>query len=50
MKQSNVSDNRVARPLSLLEQYLAAPDLDRKDVIGMVVDMLLAGADTVCFN
>jgi len=47
--QENEARNcsKEGRPLSLLEQYLASPDLDRKDVIGMMVDMLLAGADTV---
>lgn len=32
---------------TLLEQYLANPDLDFKDIIGMVCDFLLAGIDTV---
>jgi hypothetical protein len=44
---TNTENKGGTRSLSLLEQYLAVPDLDRKDVIGMVVDMLLAGADTV---
>lgn len=36
---------------TLLEQYLANPDLDFKDIIGMVCDFLLAGIDTVsCVN
>ncbi|XP_065341570.1 cytochrome P450 302a1, mitochondrial [Cloeon dipterum] len=43
-------DNRVGQSLSLLEQFLQSPDLDRKDVIGMVVDMLLAGADTTAYS
>lgn len=32
---------------SLLEMYLTNPNLDKKDVIGMACDMLLAGMDTV---
>lgn len=35
---------------TLLEQYLANPDLDFKDIIGMVCDFLLAGIDTVSFG
>lgn len=33
---------------SLLELYLTSPNLDYKDVVGMAVDLLLAGIDTVC--
>lgn len=33
---------------TLLENYLASPELDFKDVIGVVCDFLLAGIDTVC--
>lgn len=32
---------------TLLENYLASPELDFKDIIGMVCDFLLAGIDTV---
>lgn len=32
---------------SLLELYLSNEKLDVKDVLGMTVDMLLAGIDTV---
>lgn len=32
---------------TLLENYLASPELDFKDIIGMVCDILLAGIDTV---
>lgn len=32
---------------SLLEIYLSNPSLDKKDVVGMACDMLLAGIDTV---
>lgn len=33
---------------TLLENYLASPELDFKDVIGVICDFLLAGIDTVC--
>lgn len=42
MKTKNLSDKQ-----SLLEMYLSNPVLDKKDVIGMACDMLLAGIDTV---
>lgn len=32
---------------SLLELYLTSSNLDYKDVVGMAVDLLLAGIDTV---
>ncbi len=32
---------------SLLDQYLQNPNLDVKDVLGLAVDLLLAGSDTV---
>lgn len=32
---------------SLLEEYLRSDETDFKDVIGMIVDTLLAGIDTV---
>lgn len=32
---------------TLLESYLSSPELDFKDIIGMVCDFLLAGIDTV---
>lgn len=35
---------------SLLELYLSNKELDLKDVLGMTVDMLLAGIDTVWKN
>lgn len=34
-------------PATLLESYLAAPELDFKDIIGMACDFILAGIDTV---
>jgi hypothetical protein len=52
MAQAAGSDelHQTAGPASLLEQYLASPELDRKDVVGMAVDMLLAGVDTVVID
>ncbi|CAG9771429.1 unnamed protein product [Ceutorhynchus assimilis] len=35
---------------TLLEQYLSCPDLDFKDIIGMVCDFLLAGIDTATYT
>lgn len=35
------------RTVSLLESYLSSPELDLKDIVGMAVDFLLAGIDTV---
>jgi len=32
---------------SLLDLYLSSPNLDKKDIVGMAVDLLLAGMDTV---
>ncbi|XP_059475605.1 cytochrome P450 302a1, mitochondrial [Neocloeon triangulifer] len=49
-KAAGARDKADGQPLSLLEQYLASPDLDRKDVIGMMVDMLLGGADTTTYS
>ncbi|KAF4523004.1 hypothetical protein B566_EDAN007434 [Ephemera danica] len=45
-QQQEEEEESAEEPPSLLEQYLSSPDLDRKDVIGMVVDMLMAGVDT----
>lgn len=33
---------------SFLDVYLSNPALDKKDIVGMACDMLLAGIDTVC--
>ncbi|KAF5298333.1 hypothetical protein FQR65_LT01111 [Abscondita terminalis] len=35
---------------SLLESYLSCPDLDFKDIIGVVCDFLLAGVDTTSYT
>lgn len=41
--------DRKNRTVSLLESYLSSPELDLKDIVGMAVDFLLAGIDTVSF-
>ncbi|XP_066999639.2 cytochrome P450 302a1, mitochondrial [Anabrus simplex] len=46
-KNLNQSDEGQA---SLLELYLSTPELDIKDVVGMAVDMILAGMDTTSFS
>lgn len=47
LKMSLFSERDVSKPLTLLESYLASPELDFKDIIGMICDFLLAGIDTV---
>lgn len=42
------NDNHI--PCSLIEYYLASKEVDKKDVIGMAADLLLAGIDTVSFS
>lgn len=42
------TERQTSTSLSLLENYLASPEVDFKDVIGVVCDFLLAGIDTVC--
>lgn len=37
------------RSASLLEEYLGNPRLDRRDVVGMAADVLLAGVDTTTY-
>ncbi|XP_019873428.1 cytochrome P450 302a1, mitochondrial [Aethina tumida] len=37
-------------PATLLESYLAAPELDFKDIIGMACDFILAGIDTTTYT
>lgn len=39
--------DKFEKPKTLLEEYLTSNDLDVKDVVTMVSDMLLAGIDTV---
>ena len=43
MRSENTTKNRR----SLLEQFISNADCDKKDILGMTVDILLAGIDTV---
>lgn len=47
LKMSLFMENKPELSKTLLEQYLSSPELDFKDIIGMVSDFLLAGIDTV---
>lgn len=46
LAKGNLEESENSVP-SLLELYLTSPNLDYKDVVGMSVDLLLAGIDTV---
>lgn len=48
LKMSLFTEPHKRSTSTLLENYLASPELDFKDVIGAVCDFLLAGIDTVC--
>nr|UUB32674.1 cytochrome P450 CYP302A1 [Dendroctonus valens] len=50
LKMSTFSDNDTNQHLTLLQQYFACPDVDIKDIIGMVCDFLLAGIDTTSYT
>lgn len=50
LSHRNKLDNADDAVPSLLELYLTSPKLDYKDVVGMTVDLLLAGIDTVSKN
>lgn len=41
------NERDISKPTTLLESYLASPELDFKDITGMICDFLLAGIDTV---
>ena len=45
--QLSQPDQKESGHKTLLENYLTSSDLDTKDVIGFISDMLLAGIDTV---
>lgn len=45
LKVSLFNDNY--KRTSLLQSYLSSPELDFKDIIGVICDFLLAGIDTV---
>ncbi|XP_066248393.1 cytochrome P450 302a1, mitochondrial [Euwallacea similis] len=50
LKMSLFSERNINKDLTLLEQYLSCPDLDFKDIIGMICDFLLAGIDTATYT
>ncbi|CAH2007979.1 unnamed protein product [Acanthoscelides obtectus] len=47
LKMSLFKERDKYTPLTLLETYLSSPELDFKDIIGVICDFLLAGIDTV---
>lgn len=49
LAKGNMEGSENAVP-SLLELYLRSPNLDYKDVVGMSVDLLLAGIDTTSYT
>lgn len=50
LKMSLFTERNTNAHLTLLDNYLASPEVDFKDVIGVVCDFLLAGIDTVCIH
>ncbi|XP_050306860.1 cytochrome P450 302a1, mitochondrial-like isoform X2 [Anthonomus grandis grandis] len=50
LKMSLFSETDNNKGQTLLEQYLSCPDLDFKDIIGMICDFLLAGIDTTTYS
>ncbi|XP_017786799.1 PREDICTED: cytochrome P450 302a1, mitochondrial [Nicrophorus vespilloides] len=49
LKMSLFNDGSRNTP-TLLQSYLSSPELDFKDIIGMVCDFLLAGIDTTTYS
>ncbi|KAI5750989.1 hypothetical protein M8J77_003161 [Diaphorina citri] len=49
-KSSRVASVQTNQATSLLENYLANPKLSRRDIVGMSVDILLAGIDTSAYT
>ncbi|XP_030747871.1 cytochrome P450 302a1, mitochondrial-like [Sitophilus oryzae] len=50
LKMSIFSEKDINKDDTLLQQYLSCPDLEFKDIIGMVCDFLLAGIDTTTYS
>ncbi|CAH0558339.1 unnamed protein product [Brassicogethes aeneus] len=50
LQMSLFHDRDRNKPLTLLESYLASPELDFKDIIGMACDFILAGIDTTSYT
>ncbi|XP_072396930.1 cytochrome P450 302a1, mitochondrial [Diabrotica undecimpunctata] len=49
LKMSLFTDRENSQP-SLLDSYLSSPEVDFKDIIGVVCDFLLAGIDTSAYT
>ncbi|XP_075233158.1 cytochrome P450 302a1, mitochondrial-like isoform X2 [Lycorma delicatula] len=50
LKCEQIKNDENHIPYSLIEFYLASTEVDKKDVIGMAVDLLLAGIDTMTYT
>ncbi|CAH2014568.1 unnamed protein product [Acanthoscelides obtectus] len=50
LKMSLFKERDKYTPLTLLETYLSSPELDFKDIIGVICDFLLAGIDTTTYT
>nr|AGT57842.1 cytochrome P450 302a1 [Leptinotarsa decemlineata] len=50
LKMSLFSEREKNTPSTLLETYLSSPELDFKDIIGVICDFLLAGIDTTTYT
>nr|CAH7756670.1 unnamed protein product [Callosobruchus chinensis] len=50
LKMSLFKERDKNTPLTLLETYLSSPELDFKDIIGVICDFLLAGIDTTTYT
>ncbi|XP_071440069.1 cytochrome P450 302a1, mitochondrial-like [Hetaerina americana] len=50
LKKAEMKGKDPSEYKSLLEIYLSTPGLDEKDVVGMAMDMLLAGIDTATYT
>nr|XP_053629407.1 cytochrome P450 302a1, mitochondrial-like isoform X1 [Cherax quadricarinatus] len=48
--QEKTSSDDSQQPLSVLEHFLLESDLDKKDIVGIICDTLLAGIDTAAFT
>ncbi|XP_046391836.1 cytochrome P450 302a1, mitochondrial-like [Ischnura elegans] len=50
LKKEEMKGKDPSEYKSLLEIYMSTPGLDEKDVVGMAMDMLLAGIDTATYT
>ncbi|XP_045592515.1 cytochrome P450 302a1, mitochondrial [Procambarus clarkii] len=49
-KSEKTSSKEAQEPLSVLEYFLLESGLDKKDIVGIICDTLLAGIDTAAFT